>query len=236
MNLIKKYPYLKVILTSVFVFLLFFFSSFFQLIPIYLFDMDIYHLTSYEELCLTLFSDIIVVMILIFIYHKTLKEDFIKFKKEPYHYIDTGFKYWIIGLIIMVVSNLMIGFFISGATAGNEEAVQELIGSSSFLSIITVGILAPIVEELTFRKAFRDMLPNRWAFILISSFVFGGLHVFLSLTSPLDLFYLIPYCSLGVAFAYMYQKTDNIYTSMLMHLFHNTVFTSISVLGAMILL
>ena len=29
-----------------------------------------------------------------------------------------------------------------------------------------------------------------------------------------------------------YVKTDNIYTSMLMHIFHNTVFTIISVIGA----
>ena len=35
----------------------------------------------------------------------------------------------------------------------------------------------------------------------------------------------------------MYQKTDNIYTSIIMHIFHNTALTTLSLIGgAMILL
>ena len=111
-----------------------------------------------------------------------------------------------------------------------EEAVQEIIKASGFITILTIGILAPIVEELVFRKAFKEAINNKYAFIIASGFVFGGLHVFLSLTSVWDLFYLIPYCSLGIAFSSMYAKTDNIYTSIIMHSFHNTVFSLLSVL------
>ena len=119
---------------------------------------------------------------------------------------------------------------------GNEEGVQQLIHSSKFLSIIAVGILAPIIEELTFRKAFREVFTNKTLFVLASGLIFGGLHVILSLNSLWDLFYIIPYSSLGIAFGYMYQKTDNIYTSIIMHIFHNTALTTLSLIGGAIIL
>ena len=136
----------------------------------------------------------------------------------------------------MVISNLIINLFIPGAEAGNENSVQEVIKAAPFLSLICVGFLAPIIEEFTFRKAFKDFLPNKWWFIFISAIVFGGLHVILSLSSILDLVYLIPYCSLGFSFAFMYVKTNNIFTSISLHMFHNTVLTILSIVSAMVIL
>lgn len=228
---IKKIP------KSTLVLILFFFISLIQLIPISLLNWNIDKLTSNQELILTTFSNSVLLIILIIMYFKTLKEDIKKIKGNFYNMIDTGIKYWLIGLIVMMVSNIIIGLFMPEAQATNEQGVQELIKASSILSIITVGILAPIIEELTFRKAFRDIFKNRWAFILSSGLIFGALHVVLSLSSPWDLFYIIPYSSLGIAFGYMYDKTDNIYTSIMMHMFHNTALTILSIIGgAMILL
>ena len=215
---------------------LFFFSSLFQLIPIYIFKLDITNLTDLETLLLTLFSDTILIIILFILYFKTLKEDLKKLKGNFYNIIDSGIKYWLIGLLGMVISNIIISLVITQAQAGNEESVQQLISSSGLLSLIIVGILAPIIEELTFRKAPRDLFQNNTIYVLISGLIFGALHVIFSLNSYWDLFYIIPYSSLGIAFSYMYVKTDNIYTSIIMHMFHNVVLTIFSVLGAMIIL
>lgn len=227
---IKKLP------LSIIVFCAFFLSSLFQLIPISIFNLDINKIAAHEQLLLTLFSDSILIIILFILYFKTLKNDFKKIKGNFYSMVDTGFKYWLIGLIVMMVSNILIGLLITQAQAGNEQSVQELIHSSSILSVITVGVLAPIIEELVFRKAFRDTFKNNILFVLASGLVFGSLHVLLSLNSLWDLFYIIPYSSLGIAFGYMYVKTDNIYTSIIMHMFHNTALTILSILGAMIVL
>ena len=150
--------------------------------------------------------------------------------------MDIGIKYWLIGLVVMMISNIFIGLFLTQATATNEQGVQELIKSSSIISIITIGIIAPIIEEITFRKAFRDIFKNDLAFILLSGLIFGGLHVILSISSPWDLFYIIPYSSLGIAFGKIYQQSDNIYTSIIMHIFHNTVLTTVSIIGVGVIL
>ena len=227
---IKKIPKLIGII------LLFFFSSLFQLIPITIFNLDLNKITGNQQILLTIFSDLILLFILYLIYRKSLKEDFKKIKENFYQMMDSGIKYWLIGLIAMVISNLIIGLFITQAQAGNEEGVQELIHSSGVLSVIAIGILAPIIEELTFRKSFREVFNHRILFVLASGLIFGGLHVVLSLNSLWDLFYIIPYSSLGIAFGYMYQKTDNIYTSIIMHMFHNTALTSLSLVGGALIL
>ena len=227
---IKKIP------KSVLVIALFFLISFVQLIPIALFDMDIYNLTNKEQLLLTTFSDTIFLLILIKIYFKTLKEDFKKIKGNFYSMMESGIKYWFLGLILMMVSNIIIGIFIPQAQATNEQGVQSMIQAIPMVSVITIGILAPIIEELTFRKAFKDIFKNKWLFVFGSGFIFGALHVILSLTSAWDLFLIIPYSALGIAFGYTYYKTDNIYTSIIMHIFHNTALSILSVVGTMIIL
>ena len=228
---IKEWIEPRKLLKLLLVFSLFFFSSLFQLIPIKVFNLDINNLTSSQDVYLTLFSDSIILIVLFFLYRKEIKEQFISFKKNFYEYTDTAFKYWLIGLIVMVVSNLLITAFSPNSIANNEQQVQQLIGGAPWVSLICVGILAPIIEEVTFRKAFYDAFNKKWLFILVSGLVFGSLHVVLSLESLWDLLYLIPYSSLGIAFGFVMSKTKNVFPSILVHMFHNTCLTILSIVG-----
>ena len=148
--MIKNWIHIKQLPKTLGILLLFFASTFFQLIPIYLFSINLENLSASQQLYLTLFSDCILFLIFLFIYQHTLKEDFQKLKKNLYQILDIGIKYWLIGLIIMVMSNLFINIFLPQATAGNEESVQELIHASQFISVLAIGFLAPIIEEFTF--------------------------------------------------------------------------------------
>ena len=229
----KKKSLLKLII----VFLLFFFGALIiQLMACEVLNYDVNKLNSSQSLIITAIGDFILAIILIGMYFKSLKEDFIKFKKNFNKNIDIGIKYWILGLVVMIVSNIVIGLFISQAKANNEDSVQELIKGSSALALLTIGVIGPIIEEITFRKTFRDLIKNNTLFVLLSGITFGAMHVLLSLSSAWDLFYIIPYSSLGIAFGKIYQESDTIFTSMIMHMFHNTVLTGLSIIGAGVIL
>ena len=157
-------------------------------------------------------------------------------KKDKMKNLDTGFRCWFLGFVVMIVSNLFIAFLLPKAVAGNEESVQEIIQAAPWVSLISTGLLAPFIEEMTFRKAFRNMISNDRLFILISGIIFGGLHVVLSLNSYYDLAYLIPYCSLGIAFGFAYVKTKTVFTSFVMHTLHNTALTLISIASTLVFL
>lgn len=230
MNKIKNKIGIKRIFQSLLVFLLFYYSSYFQLIPILIFNLDLEKISNATKIYLSMFSNIMVIGTLILIYYKSLLLEWKKFKDCFLQNIDIGFRYWFLGLIGMSFSNIIITFLLKGGGATNEKMVQDMITTLPFIMLVNAGVLAPILEELTFRKAFREALSNKWLFILVSGLVFGGLHVITSFQTPLELLYIIPYSSLGVAFAYMYDKTDTVFTSIAMHMIHNTILTLLSIL------
>ena len=210
------------------IFLLFMMSSYLQLIPILLLNIDLNNLTMTEATWLTVFSDTVLLIILFIIYYKDLKKDFKNFKTNFWENMDVAIKYWLTGLIVMAASNAIITFLATGAQANNEMSVQTMIHGAPLASFIAAGILAPIIEELTFRKSFYDTFHNKWLFILTSGLVFGGLHV-ISSTTWQDFLFIIPYSALGIAFAAMVYNRKNICTSISMHLIHNIVLILLSI-------
>lgn len=227
---------LKDLLKFIGILCLFFASSIFQLIPITIFGIDTNNISPVLNTYLTLFSDLCVAIILIFVYYEPLKKGIKEAKKNFNSFFDDSFKYWIIGFFLMMVSNLCINFLLPEAVAGNENAVQSMIDVSPFAMLVCAGFLAPIIEELTFRQSFREIFKNKWIFIITSGTVFGLLHVIFAATTWVDYIYAIPYAALGISFAYMVDKTDNILSSILMHCIHNTLIILVSISMGMIIL
>lgn len=199
-------------------------------IPAAIFNIDLEKLSDLNLIIYSFSCNILFLIIIIACYFKTLKKDFKPFFKNFLKNFEESFKYYIIGLLIMIVSNLIITATIGGL-AENEEIVRKSIDLAPILMLIEVSIYAPIAEELLFRKSIRDLFKNKWLYILVSGFIFGGLHV-IGCKNLIEYLYLIPYCSLGFAFSYIYAKTDNIYSTITLHAMHNTVTIILYFIGA----
>lgn len=209
-------------------FLIFYFSSYLQVIPIAIFNIDINNYTATDLAIVNTFTDLILVLILIVLYYKELKKEFKTFKDNWKMNMDTAFKYWFLGLMIMCISNIAIGLITSLSTSSNEQAVQGLISSTPYLMLFTAGILAPIAEELTFRKGVSKIFKNKWVYATASGLIFGLLHVIGS-DNILEYLYVIPYGSLGFFFALTYYDTKSIYPSIIMHAIHNSALILLSI-------
>lgn len=172
--------------------------------------------------------DLIEITIFFFVYYNDMKNDINDFKTNFKKYIKFAFKWWLIGLAIMYASNIIL-YFIVNTGATNEEIVQEQIKRLPFYMLISTSITAPFTEEVVFRKSIRDIFTNKYLYIIASFLLFGGVHV-LSSNSLLELLYIIPYGTFGAVFAYMYYKTNNIYTSMFIHFIHNFLIVTLSII------
>lgn len=161
-------------------------------------------------------------MIMLFIfYSKSIKENLKDLKLNFKSYIKDNFKYYVIGLLIMIISNIIISFFIEGNST-NETLIREYINIMPIYMIFSSCIYAPFTEEMVFRKSLRNCFNNKVLYILLSGLIFGSMHL-LSASNLVELVFLIPYSALGCAFAYMYSKTDNIFVPMSFHMMHNTI-------------
>ncbi len=171
---------------------------------------------------LLLIMEFVLMSILILMNRKKLKNDYADFNENHKKYLKYGFKLWFIGLIIMMISNVIIAGMTKGL-ASNEEANRQLMLQYPIYMVISTMMLAPFIEELTFRGNFKDAFKNKKVFILFTASVFASVHVLNGITSPLELLYYIPYGALSIAFGKIYMETDNIYTTMVIHSVHNSL-------------
>lgn len=160
--------------------------------------------------------------VFVFIFSNKLIKDFYSLKKED---LKFGFNYWILGLTIMFVSNIII-FYLLGDLSTNEIDNRLIIKNHLIFAIFAMSIYAPIVEELIFRAGLRNIFKNKYFYALTSGLIFGSLHLLneiITLTNPLYLLYLIPYGAMGFTFALSYYKTNNIFSIIIFHSIHNSM-------------
>ena len=95
--------------------------------------------------------------------------------------------------------------------------------------VFSAVFFAPFTEEMVFRNSIKNIITNKYVFIITSGLVFGGLHVIGNINTIYDLLYIIPYSTPGIAFAIMLQKTDNIFVPMGIHFMHNAILMTLQI-------
>lgn len=194
----------------------------------YIIGIDFDNMTLKTSIILTYIKYFFFLGLLILIYHKYLIEKWKDFQKNFTNYFDLSFKYWITGLIVMYVANLII-MSMMNSVGSNEEIVQNIITSFPIAAFFMTTFFAPVIEELIFRKSLQDAVPIKIIFPLISGLIFGYIHVMGS-TNPIEYLMIISYGSLGYSFGYILNKTDNIYCTIMMHMIHNGILTLLQVI------
>ncbi len=162
---------------------------------------------------------------------------------------DKFAKFLIVAAILMFVTNLVSSVLqnlIVSGTSVNEQNIQEIY-QDKFAYVIMfpqVVLLAPLVEELIFRKSFYNLFKNKYLFLIISTLIFGFMHVTSTYTTLIKTYsiekslyltfgYAIPYLASGLFFGLIYLKSNrNIYTSITCHLLNNFL---ASILSAIII-
>lgn len=183
----------------------------------------------HNESVSTIIALLLYLMILYLVYFKDLNLEFKTFIKDFKNNFKKGFKYYLVGIFAMIFFNLTIAIFIKNISA-NETAVREMLFASPVMSLIQISLLAPITEEIMFRKSVMSCCKNKWVFAFITAILFGGAHLVAGDLSLINLVYILPYGSLGFVFALMDSETNTTFTSVFMHMIHNT-FTALLLLS-----
>ena len=225
----KKNKYLYPLI-GIGAFIIYFILGEIEGLPFYLLKIDTNSIPTWLKIIYMIAYEIIFMAIIAFIFKDKLKKDFKDIKKNHKKHYSNCFKYWLIGIIIMMISNLIITFITKGGVANNEQAIRDMMSISPIYIFFSAVLFAPLVEELVFRQAFRYIFSSKILFIIMSAFVFGGLHVFSSMESFLDLLYIIPYGAPGAVFAYMLVKKDNIFVPIGFHFMHNGILVALQIL------
>ncbi|MDC6327100.1 CPBP family intramembrane glutamic endopeptidase [Staphylococcus auricularis] len=152
------------------------------------------------------------------------------------HLKDVGFMvlFFVIIQVIAYLGTTLNNMFTGNKTTGNDNAIFQLANySDSFLPFLTlilsISIVAPILEEITFRGIITSKLfkyGRMWLPLIVSSIIFGSLHI---LQAPTEFFSFLLYTCMGAIFYLAYARRHNILDSILVH-FLNNLLPAISLL------
>lgn len=225
-----KMNYIKNIGKGLLVIFIYFAMSAFQTLPFNLLGVDISAAPQFLRVIYLIAYELLMISLIFIIYRDRLIEKWNDFKKNHRIYFQKYFKYWFLLLGLMMLSNGIIMMITNDASgAENQNQIIEMFGNAPFYTYISAVVFAPIIEELVFRESIRMIIPKyNILFILVSGFIFGGMHV-LGAPNLAQFLYIIPYSIPGLIFAYVLVKSDNIFNTIGLHFVHNGMLMAVQV-------
>lgn len=216
----------KKLFLNLFVFLFYFMYMIIPSLVLYIFKLRIYNIL-YKNIYLIIMGTIYILFIT-FLYRKELKKDIKELNiKKIVAYIPI----YIFGLILMVLSNYVVSKITGNTLSQNEINVRETIKIMPLYMCFSSVIMAPFIEEITFRKTFRNIISNGYLFIIVSGFIFGLIHISNVGNTLEEFLMIIPYILMGISLSYIYYKSDNIFTTIIIHSIHNLILLLIQLIG-----
>lgn len=168
-------------------------------------------------------------LLIIYLYKDTFKSDFKDLKENKKKYIKSILINVVLIFAIMIITNALIGILLNiKETSENDYSLLAMFKKSPFVLILLTSIYYPVVEGVIFRKSVRDIIDNKWMFIMFSSvfyFFFNIAYTSLSLNSIIT--------SLCYLFSMMllsnyYYKTNNFTASVIVMMIYNLIISAIS--------
>jgi membrane protease YdiL (CAAX protease family) len=107
----------------------------------------------------------------------------------------------------------------------NQAAIIRLVKEAPFLSLITFGLLGPIVEEWTYRLGLFQYIKerNKWLAYIITLTIFGLIHFdFTAINFTNELLNLPIYLVAGAWFCFLYDRFG-LQVAMSTHIFNNVL-------------
>ena len=160
-------------------------------------------------------------------FFKILKRDIKEFFKNKKKYIKEIIKTFSITMLVFLPASIVVSA-ITGSQSTNQNLIKEI--PLWITAILAVGV-APISEEILFRGFLRRIFKKDWIFIATSGIIFGVIHCLYAEENWLMYLFILPYAVMGIGFAKLYAKTNNIIANIILHFIWNLI-----VIGAMCIL
>ena len=159
------------------------------------------------------------VIVVIIPFFQILKRDFKEFLKNKKIYMGEIVKFFSITMLFYLPVSLILNFII-GSNSTNQNLIEEI---PLWITAILGVIIAPISEEILFRGFLRRIFKNDYLFVTLSGIIFGIIHCMYIEENWLMYLFVLPYAIMGVGFAKLYAKTNNIFTNIIIHFIWNSV-------------
>lgn len=178
-----------------------------------------------DSITISFVADLVFFLGIVILYKDTLKQDFIDFFKK----FNLKRKLLIIigGAVVIFLINILGGIITEIIFPGqdmvdeNTEALYSLGSISTIYTIFKAVIFSVIAEILVYQKTVRDVLDNKWIFIVVSSLIYALMNIAYSDFNVISIIDLIRCFAFGIVLSFIYIRTNNIVSIMFVKFVYN---------------
>lgn len=171
--------------------------------------------------------EVITICLSIIVLKEFLKIQIQDLKKHWKHILLMIFVTLFMAYMLEILGSLLSSLFTSQMVSSNQQSLDKLTQSVPLLSLISIIILAPICEELIFRGFIFTSIAHKHKKLayIISAGLFGILHVLPAIMAGniSEIYLSLPYIFTGLALCFAYDRTNNLFTSIGVHMTINTI-------------
>lgn len=162
--------------------------------------------------------------------YRTYENQYLKMRVQD---IFKNIGFFFLAIICSIASNALMFIFTGATGTENEKQIDDSLNSLMdkshlphfsivLVTILCICFIGPYLEELVFRGIIKETLFMKsrfWLPLIISSMIFGSLHISTNIFSY-GLYFLMG-CVLYIA----YDRRRNIKDSMMVHMLNNSITT-----------
>lgn len=192
------------------------------LVP-YIIDMFLPSMTlsNNKELIIRFIFMFLLLLFFVFLYKDDIIKDIKALKDNKFKLLKDSLVTSAIIIVTFLVTGAIIMAIHPTFQYTNDSILKTLLEDNIFLMIIYVFIISLLTEQIVFRKVFRDIIQNKYFFVIFSGLIYGIFVVGYNVSSLNDILTIIPYTLVGIILSSSYEKTDNIMTPCLAYLFYD---------------
>lgn len=165
----------------------------------------------------TIIAEAAIFVVFMILYNKKLNTEIKRLSKKEFGFI-------ILAAIGIIILNEAMSYLATSLNIEmeNQDMIVSMFDSYKIVTAISVGIFAPVIEELVFRYSIGTLIKDNKIFLIISSIIFGLAHGIGIAT--------IIYVIIGLLLGLIYLKSNkNIISSITVHMLNN-IFSVILIL------
>lgn len=192
------------------------------LVP-YVLNVFLPSITSSSVLELTIRIACMFLLLLFFVFLN--KDDIIRdikaFKSNVLKIVLKSVMYFVILMVgFALISAILIAIYPKFQYT-NSSIVQDILNKNLWFGIFYIFVICLFTEQIVFRKIFKDILHNKYFFVVFSGIIYGIFQVGYNIRTINDILTIIPFSFVGIILSVSYEKTDNIVTPCMVYFLYN---------------
>lgn len=201
------------------------------LVP-YVIDMFLPSITKSNtvELIIRIVCMFLLLLFFILLYKDDIIKDIKAFKNNFSKIIVKSIMYFALFIVGFGIISTLLNVLYPDFVYTNSSIIDTLLKDNFVIMIIYVFIISLFTEQIVFRKVFKDILKNKYFFIIFSGLIYGFFQIGYHVSSINDILSIIPFTYAGIILSTSYQETDNILTPCFVYLIYDLFMLVISVL------